>query len=86
MTNFAQSDTYETIQAFPVCAQTKLQVATDFNVSDYTCLRVMEDGDITFKFKSGATDLVLVGMLAGMDIGLSSDISTVTSTSTVLIS
>ena len=73
----------DTIQAFPIEANTFGGVATDLDVTSFNIVHAVADGTITFAFPSGA---IAVPVIAGNDLAIGVGCLTITSDASVLVS
>ena len=78
-----RKDDGQTIQAFPIEANTFIGVASNEDVTHKSVVHASVDGSITFTFPSGN---VAVNVKEGTDLAIGAGCQTITSTAEVLIS
>jgi hypothetical protein len=71
----------QAVQAFPISSNLFVGTATDETCANRSVLHATEDGDITFTFKDSTTKVLPV--IAGMDLGLTRDVVSITSTADI---
>jgi hypothetical protein len=71
----------QAVQAFPISSNLFTGIASDETCANRSVLHAVEDGDITFTFRDSTTKVLSV--IAGMDLGLTRDVISVTSTANI---
>jgi hypothetical protein len=73
----------QAVQAFPVHSGMFVGIASDESCTNRSVLHCASDSDVTFTFKDATT--ITLSMIAGMDVGLTRDVVSLTSTGDVWI-
>ena len=74
----------QAVQAFPVHANTFQGIASDLSAANMSVLHTTVDCNVTFTFKN--TGSKTFELQAGMDLGLTRDVQTITSDGTIWVS
>jgi hypothetical protein len=72
------------VQAFPIHAETFMGTASGVSCVNKSVIHCVEDGSVTFYFKTTGTKTFTV--TAGMDFGITRDVTTIDSSNQVWIS
>jgi len=80
---FARNNNGDTIQAFPINAQTEEGIFTDKKSLDIDTIRVLEDSLITFLMRDNST--IIVTGLIGEDFAVTEDVISFTTSANVRI-
>jgi len=80
---FARNNNGDTIQAFPINEHTEEGTFTDKSVTNIDTIRLMDDSNLVFTMRSGAT--IAVAGVIGEDFAITEDVISFTSTANVRI-